>query len=229
MYEVDSYWIKEILLDGRVFKIKSKNKKDIINKYKTLMSRIGNEQIISNKPSLKRKRTIKKKSKSKGKNETFDKIKRKKFTSTDKWTILHKQSYKCNLCKKEIGKEGPEFDHIIPLQYGGPDDVNNLQCLCIKCHSIKTQKVDNKVLSILIPEYIKKVNLQIPQKFLPEIQNKIKNLQLINFKKSDIIENIENIDNINNIEKMKKNSPTINYITNNYYFCSCRKDEDIYV
>ena len=65
---------------------------------------------------------------------------RKKFSQTDKWSILYIQEYRCNICKIILPKEGPEFDHIIPLQYKGPDRLTNLQALCNKCHADKTWK-----------------------------------------------------------------------------------------
>ena len=32
-----------------------------------------------------------------------------------------------------------QFDHIIPRQQGGPDDADNIQALCCRCHFDKTE------------------------------------------------------------------------------------------
>lgn len=80
------------------------------------------------------------------------KYKRKKFPMIDKWSILTHQEFKCKCCSLLLS-EAPEMDHIIPLQYKGPDKLYNLQALCRRCHDIKTQKVDNNILMIMETEY----------------------------------------------------------------------------
>ena len=32
-----------------------------------------------------------------------------------------------------------ELDHIIPLEDNGPDNIKNLQALCVECHAVKTR------------------------------------------------------------------------------------------
>ena len=69
------------------------------------------------------------------------------------WKKLSK-NYKINnpLCKmceeRGIVRVGKYVDHIIPIQidYELRLDVENLQCLCQKCHSHKTQKHDVQLL-----------------------------------------------------------------------------------
>ena len=48
---------------------------------------------------------------------------------------------RCEECGERLPVEGPEvaYDHIIPLQLGGPDTDANLQPLCtVPCHARKT-------------------------------------------------------------------------------------------
>lgn len=47
-----------------------------------------------------------------------------------------KENQKCALCGSA---DSLELDHILPYKNGGTDDESNLQWLCHKCHSSKTQ------------------------------------------------------------------------------------------
>jgi 5-methylcytosine-specific restriction protein A len=49
----------------------------------------------------------------------------------------------CQSCKVaiHITKKPPEIDHIQPVSEGGSyTDIDNLQCLCSRCHKKKTAK-----------------------------------------------------------------------------------------
>ena len=55
---------------------------------------------------------------------------------------LRKQNPLCKICMNE-GRTTPSsmVDHIKPINHGGPIwDVDNLQCLCKKCHAVKSSK-----------------------------------------------------------------------------------------
>lgn len=66
---------------------------------------------------------------------------RKKFSSSDKFSIAHKQSLlcPCELCKNRK-RLPPEFDldHIVPLWAGGSNDLDNIQAICPNGHRLKT-------------------------------------------------------------------------------------------
>ena len=53
--------------------------------------------------------------------------------------ILSRDHYKCVTCDASVGRSG-QIDHIIPVSDGGNDADDNLQTLCITCHSTKTNK-----------------------------------------------------------------------------------------
>lgn len=84
------------------------------------------------------------------KNEQFtDTDKRKQFSEFEKQSICSSFDYKCADCKVDLVDREFNIDHKIPLASGGKNSVENLQPLCIKCHTKKSnfeknQKLYNK-------------------------------------------------------------------------------------
>ena len=54
--------------------------------------------------------------------------------------IIEKQDNKCNKCSKSFSPFNIHIDHIVGIQFGGPNDEDNLQALCLECHHAKTIK-----------------------------------------------------------------------------------------
>lgn len=52
-----------------------------------------------------------------------------------KWIKQELKMKKCKFCKT---KENLTIDHIQPLSRGGTDKIKNLQCLCRRCNSLKS-------------------------------------------------------------------------------------------
>ena len=80
--------------------------------------------------------TSRKKTSTKGKD---DKPKRKRLAKAQKTLILKSQNFKCTMCKTDISKITPHYDHRIPLAMGGSDTVTNIQALCGTCHTEKSK------------------------------------------------------------------------------------------
>jgi 5-methylcytosine-specific restriction protein A len=70
-----------------------------------------------------------------GQGET-NRMKRSVSESKKKW-IAAKQGWKCRECST-ILPATYEVDHIIRLQHGGSNEIDNLQALCPSCHRNKT-------------------------------------------------------------------------------------------
>lgn len=63
------------------------------------------------------------------------------LTLDQKNNILSKQSFKCNICKKNISLRNCHFDHIIPFKYVGDELDNNFQALCKNCNLSKNANI----------------------------------------------------------------------------------------
>ena len=64
-------------------------------------------------------------------------MKRKRFSATSRFRILHEQDFVCAICTNKIPVEY-HIDHIVPLWSGGTNDRSNLQGVCVTCHGAKT-------------------------------------------------------------------------------------------
>ena len=64
---------------------------------------------------------------------------KRKISKSNRIEIAFRQQYKCNLCDLFPIPPTFEVDHIIELQDGGLDHIDNLQVLCVACHAKKTR------------------------------------------------------------------------------------------
>ena len=65
-------------------------------------------------------------------------IKRSVSESKKKY-VASRQSWKCDHCKEMLDATY-EIDHVIELQHGGTNHIDNLVALCRNCHGKKTMK-----------------------------------------------------------------------------------------
>ena len=69
------------------------------------------------------------------------KIANGKFSNGEKQKPWHCSSSMCG----NIINGAHEYDHMLPLQYGGKDCCSNLQLLCDECHKFKTLNIDWRI------------------------------------------------------------------------------------
>jgi diadenosine tetraphosphate (Ap4A) HIT family hydrolase len=50
-----------------------------------------------------------------------------------RYAVLERAGFHCELCGVSADQRPLEVEHILPRQYGGSDEVENLQALCSKC------------------------------------------------------------------------------------------------
>lgn len=65
--------------------------------------------------------------------------KRESMSSDMRHQIKNRQNDACGICKKGITTIF-QIDHIIALQYGGTNNIDNLMALCCECHAEKSHK-----------------------------------------------------------------------------------------
>ena len=67
---------------------------------------------------------------------------RKNIKGSDRYEVLKRAKYRCELCGSPEKHRALEVDHIIPKSIGGPDEISNYQALCYKCNALKGNKDD---------------------------------------------------------------------------------------
>ena len=65
--------------------------------------------------------------------------KRHKISASIRNEIAERQLYHCGTCKQILGPHY-HIDHIIALQFGGDNCIDNLMALCYECHVAKSIK-----------------------------------------------------------------------------------------
>ncbi len=55
----------------------------------------------------------------------------------EQWSKIKYKSPFCPICKKKIGCENLEMDHIIPMKDGGDHTPDNIQAMCRSCNARK--------------------------------------------------------------------------------------------
>ena len=62
---------------------------------------------------------------------------KRSVSETKKKYVASMQNWKCKHCQKVL-PAWFEIDHVQKLEYGGSNDINNLEALCRDCHGKKT-------------------------------------------------------------------------------------------
>lgn len=63
--------------------------------------------------------------------------------------IIERSGNRCERCKIDFDDDFKgEFHHIIPVCFGGNNDINNCSLLCKKCHDVAPNIKDKKDLLI---------------------------------------------------------------------------------
>lgn len=70
-------------------------------------------------------------------NVGIKKIKRKQFSENERRLIYKKSDGICQLCGRKIEFEDMTVDHIMPLDSGGSNDLDNTQATCMACNRFK--------------------------------------------------------------------------------------------
>lgn len=76
---------------------------------------------------------------------------RKTFSRWERARLAAKQEWLCNFCSERL-PEYYELDHMLPLQFGGSNQYENVQVLCNRCHHYKTEHLDAQVINRRLKE-----------------------------------------------------------------------------
>lgn len=58
---------------------------------------------------------------------------------TRRLSVLVRDAYTCRVCRRVLAGADAQVDHIVPLEEGGTDALENLQTLCLSDHGRKTR------------------------------------------------------------------------------------------
>ena len=65
------------------------------------------------------------------------KVTKRSVSETKKKFVAARQNWKCGECNRQL-KASFEVDHIVRLEHGGSNHIDNLLALCRECHGDKT-------------------------------------------------------------------------------------------
>lgn len=64
------------------------------------------------------------------------------ISGTQRYEVLKRAKFHCELCGIPAEEKALEVDHIIPRNKGDSDDISNLQALCYSCNAMKRDTDD---------------------------------------------------------------------------------------
>ncbi len=66
---------------------------------------------------------------------------RREFSTKTKLAAYERSKGICDICSMQILARA-EYDHVLPDGMGGDTSLENCQCICAKCHRLKTSNED---------------------------------------------------------------------------------------
>ena len=63
--------------------------------------------------------------------------KRKRLSQQERQAVLQKTGWCCAYCGVELGLDGFQVDHVVPLRLGGKDEIENMLPACRSCNHYK--------------------------------------------------------------------------------------------
>ena len=106
----------------------------------------------------------------------LQKMKRKQYTTYEREMIYRKGDCKCYLCGKDLLLSEMTLDHVVPLNKGGADCLENLMPCCRECNTWKSnylkQEFEGKVSNIYMHQMDDKIGNKFLWRFIKKYLNK---------------------------------------------------------
>lgn len=87
--------------------------------------------------------------------------KRRMFSEPERAVVYNRYKGRCGICGKFVPYKVFTIDHIIPLEKGGSNAIENLQCAHNWCNSIKRNSSMKELLRKLVEIVLYQVKVQI--------------------------------------------------------------------
>lgn len=84
----------------------------------------------------------------------FDKLPRKDLKLTRN-NVFERDKNRCQYCGKTFSRTDLNLDHVIPRDYGGTTNWENIVCSCIKCNTRKANRLPHQANMRLIRKPVK--------------------------------------------------------------------------
>jgi 5-methylcytosine-specific restriction endonuclease McrA len=63
------------------------------------------------------------------------------ISSTVRYTVFHRDNFRCVACGITAKETQLQVDHIVPFAKGGSNNLDNLQTLCLECNRGKSDRI----------------------------------------------------------------------------------------
>lgn len=97
------------------------------------------------------------------------KAKRKIFPANERIAVYSKGKGRCAICGKFVSFDDFTIDHIIPLAKGGTNEMDNLQCTCKVCNSLKQNILPEDLMKKLTDIVLYQMRIHYGESFFRKI------------------------------------------------------------
>ena len=77
------------------------------------------------------------------------KVQRKSIPIDIRLAVYKKDNGVCQICGKPLDVDDFTVDHIVPLNRGGINEMNNYRCVCHRCNQWKSDSLDEELIKML--------------------------------------------------------------------------------
>ena len=79
----------------------------------------------------------------------INKVKRTSLSKDMRLAVYKRDNGICQICGKPLTLDNFTIDHIVPLNRGGINDIDNYRCTCRRCNQFKSDSLDEEMVTML--------------------------------------------------------------------------------